>query len=109
MRCSLTKNYFNFTDTVQPVITFTDAPSVTNKNPRFSWRSTEYATFECSFDGRRYENCGEGKAGFWAKSNVGDGGHVLLVRGRDLAGNLGTSIPHRWTVGKISNTTYVYT
>lgn len=96
--------YFSLSDTVPPVISFTNAPSVTNKYPRFTWTSTEQATFECSFDGERYGNCSSGVEGVWSKDNVRDGRHVLSVRGKDLAQNLGRPAQHTWIVGKILKT-----
>ena len=105
----LTKYYCTPIDSVPPVIQFTDAPSVTNKYPRFTWESSEFATFKCSFDGEDYEDCGEGEFGTWTKSNVGDGKHVLYVTATDLANNLGASISHMWTVGKtFSAIVFVY-
>lgn len=92
-----------FADSVPPVIRFVNAPSVTNNNPRFTWSSSEQAVFECSFNGEEYETCGNGLEGNWSKNNVRNGRYVLLVRGRDSAGNLGRRTTHTWTVGKISN------
>ena len=88
-------------DTTAPVVTFTQAPEKTNGSPRFTWKSTEKTDFECSLDNVRFESCGKGETGQWFKQNIRDGRHILTVRGTDDAGNVGTTVSHRWTVGKI--------
>ena len=88
-------------DATAPVLTFTQAPTKTNGSPRFTWISTEIADFECSLDNRRFESCGKGKTGQWFKQNVRNGIHIFKVRGTDDAGNVGTTVSHRWTVGKV--------
>jgi hypothetical protein len=82
-----------------PVITFVSPPSKTDSSPAFTWRSTEEAVFECSFDGRSYGDCGTGTNGQWRRDNVRDGRHTLLVRGRDTVGNLGRPTSLSWDVG----------
>ena len=90
-------------DAVAPTITFIDPPATTGRSPEFSWRSSEQATFECSFDGGSYEDCGDGISGRWTENNVRDGSHFLIVRGRDVVGNLGEITTHTWIVGKSLN------
>ena len=87
-------------DTIAPIITFTSAPEKTNDSPLLAWRSSEEADFECSLDRGPYENCRSGIGGRWSKNNVRHGPHSLSVRGRDSAGNMGTTI-HTWNVGKV--------
>ena len=87
-------------DTIAPIITFTSAPEKTNDTPLLTWRSSEEVEFEYRFDNGRYENYGKGTNGRWSKNNVGHGPHSLSVRGRDSAGNMGTTI-HIWNVGKV--------
>ena len=89
-------------DTIPPVLTFTNAAEKTNDSPVLTWRSSEQAKFECKLDDRPYENCGEGINGRWSKNNVPHGRHRLSVRGRDSAGNLGTT-SYTWFVGKKLN------
>ena len=82
------------------MITFVDPSIKTNGSPTFTWRSSELAIFECSLDGSPYESCGNGANVDWSKDNVEDGPHTLMVRGRDIYGNLGRITSHSWTVGK---------
>ena len=84
-----------------PVITFNNPSSTTGSSPEFTWRSSEQANFECSFDGGRFESCRSGMNGRWSKQNVPDGSHSLLVRGTDNLGNVGRSTKHSWIIGKI--------
>ena len=91
---------FNMLDAVAPTITFIDPAATTGRSPEFSWRSSEQATFECSFDGGSYEDCGRGTNGKWTEDNVDAGSHFLTVRGTDVVGNLGGTTTHTWIVGK---------
>ena len=88
-------------DTAAPVVTFIQAPAKTNGSPRFTWKSTEKADFECSLDNGRFESCGKGATGEWIKQNVRNGIHIFKVRGRDDTGNVGRTVSHSWTVGKV--------
>ena len=90
-----------YVDAVPPVITFDNPPTTTNGSPELTWRSSEQANFECSFDGGRFESCRSGMNGRWSKQNVPDGTHSLLVRGTDNLGNVGRSTKHSWIIGKI--------
>jgi hypothetical protein len=92
--------YFFASDAIGPVLTFTNPSDTSSSSPMFTWRSSEQANFECSFDGRRFENCGSGITGRWSENNVRDGSHVLSIRGRDSVGNLGRTTTHDWIVGK---------
>ena len=86
-------------DAEPPSIVFTNAPSKTNKSPLITWKSTEFAKFQCSLDNREFEDCGEGISGRWTKT-ISGGQHKLTVRGKDNVGNLGNEITHTWFVGK---------
>ena len=87
-------------DGVGPVLAFISPSATTSSSPVFTWRSSEQADFECSFDGGEFENCDSGMTGRWSKNNVRDGSHVLSIRGRDSVGNVGRTITHDWIVGK---------
>jgi hypothetical protein len=89
-------------DGVPPVITLINPSRRTNDSPEFTWRSSEQADFECSLDRGSYESCGNGVNGRWSKNNVGDGEHILFVRGKDTVGNVGRRSPHSWIVGTFS-------
>jgi hypothetical protein len=53
------------------------------------------AAFECSLDGAALAPC----ASIIRVTGLGDGGHELVVRARDLAGNLdGTPAQWRWVI-----------
>ena len=81
------------------MIRFVNPPAKTDRSPEFTWTSSEQATFECSLDRGPYENCDSGTSGTWSK-DVREGSHTLMVRGRDIVGNVGRIIAHTWTVGK---------
>ena len=91
-------------DATPPTISFNNPPSKTSGSPQFTWRSSEEADFECALDRGPYENCDNGTTGRWSKNNVPHGSRHLSVRGRDSAGNLGTT-SHTWFVGKKLNST----
>ena len=90
-----------YVDAIPPVITFNNPPSKTSGSAQFTWRSSEQADFNCSFDGGPYKTCGNGAAGQWSKNNLPDGIHRLSVRGKDTVENVGREATHIWTVGKI--------
>ena len=85
-----------------PIITFINPPQKTNGSPQFTWSSSEQAQFTCSLDNGPYKPCGSGMNGRWSENNVGDGPHVLSVRGEDSVGNLGRPTTHSWRVGKFT-------
>ena len=88
-------------DAVSPIITFNNPSTTTGRSPEFTWRSSERAVFECSFDGGRFESCGSGMNGRWRQNNVPDGSHVFSVRGTDDVANVGEPTVHTWIIGKI--------
>ncbi|XP_028410633.1 uncharacterized protein LOC114533322 [Dendronephthya gigantea] len=89
-------------DSSAPAITFDpDQPSVTLSTPRFTWKSSEPARFECSLDGfETKEDCGSGTSGSWQQYKP-DGNYILSVRGQDFNGNTGTPSEHNF---KVDNT-----
>lgn len=78
-----------------------DLPSVTLSFPRITWKSSEPASFECSFDGfvRDIKQCGYGNNGRW-QSYKPDGQYTFYVRGRDRNGNTGSIGRHSFKVGE---------
>ena len=81
-------------DTVAPDTTIVSTPSGNNNKglSEFTFGSTEAGvTYECSVDGATYSSCGQTQAFDLAKGN-----HTLLVRARDLAGNVDAS-PATWS------------
>ena len=92
-----------FTDSSGPQITFDqNQPTVTLRYPRFSWTSSEPASFECSTDGfvNNIEQCGSGTSGSWQRSKP-DGKYTFSVRGRDRNRNTGSPVTHSFRVGKL--------
>lgn len=93
-----------FVDSSGPQVTFDpNQPTVTLRFPRFSWRSSEFARFECSLDGfvRDKQPCGSGTTGIWQIYKP-DGNYTLSVRGRDTSDNTGPAVSHSFRVGKLS-------
>ena len=61
----------------------------------------ESATFECALDDvANLGPCGSGTTGEKELRELPKGRRVFWVRGTDEAGNVGTYVPHLWTVGK---------
>ena len=89
-------------DSTPPVLQYTSQPpKVSSKTVTFRWSSLESATFECALDDvANLGPCGSGTTGEKELRELPKGKRVFWVRGTDEAGNVGTYVPHLWTVGK---------
>ncbi|HEX7463724.1 MAG TPA: sulfatase-like hydrolase/transferase, partial [Actinomycetota bacterium] len=83
-------------DTVVPAVTVSGEPAeLTNsRSASFTVTGSEPGTFECSFDSAGFTPC----ASPLTLSELSDGSHTLIVRERDLAGNLSDPVTAAWTV-----------
>ena len=86
-------------DATGPVLSFVSIRETAS--PMFTWRSSENARFQCSYNGEDFVDCGNGIRGEWRRDNVKNGSHILVLRGIDSVGNVGQSITYSWIIGKI--------
>ena len=89
-------------DSTPPVLRYaSQPPKVSNNRVTFKWTSTESATFECSLDDiSKVVPCGSGTTGQKELFDLPKGRRLFWVRGTDKAGNVGSFVPHLWSVGK---------
>ena len=89
-------------DKTSPNIIFTPGlPTKFRANPKITWTSTEYASFECGLnDNQVFKSCGQGSQGQWSNAMVPTGLHDFFVRGTDRHGNVGPVSSFRFTIGE---------
>ncbi len=91
-------------DTIEPntFITQLGSAPINTATTNFILTSNETATFECDLDGAGYEDCDP----TYMTPSLVDGGHTLLVRATDAAGNTdATSVNYSWVVDTLAPTT----
>jgi large repetitive protein len=83
-------------ETGAPTAALTSAPSGLSSNSvaTFMFSADEPSSFECTLDGRGFEQCGSPAT----YHGLGDGQHAFSVRARDAVGNFSPPVSHSWTI-----------
>ena len=80
-------------DTTAPTASIPTAPAGPTREPRFTFATTEAATFRCRLDGGAFSDCESPYAPVLA-----DGDHTLAVVAVDAAGNASAPVTRTFTV-----------
>jgi hypothetical protein len=83
-------------ETGAPTAALTSAPSGLSSSSAatFAFAANEPSSFECTLDGRGYEQCSSPAT----YHGLGDGQHAFSVRARDAVGNFSPPVSHSWTI-----------
>ena len=84
-------------DTTAPTASITAAPTSPSneRSPTFVFAADESSSFSCKLDAGAFAPCTSPKN---YGVNLTDGAHTFVVRPSDLAGNVGATVSHGWTI-----------
>jgi hypothetical protein len=87
-------------ETRAPTAALASAPSGLSSSSAatFAFSADEPSSFECTLDGRGYEQCSSPAT----YHGLGDGQHAFSVRARDAVGNFSPPVSHSWTIDTTS-------